>query len=299
MEMISWNDCEIPIFVKFRERFNNDAYTNICIWEIKENETHYDYQPFSSIIGTYPIICYDAVVCDKHELTEDEYIACIAHELGHIMDSTPNDDEHHNKRELNADKKVIEIDLEKPLISALEKMCKGDELTQQRLSVLKESILMKSETWSLIPEERRLVLKKVFDLKTIHPIRADILSYEHESINPYQRKECHNNSILFARKYSSYYHGYLVEGVAVNSKGEAFVHFWTKLKSVIGNVEDEAEYDITHDLLMYDEPPLLYHSVKEYDIAEILDGQEMAPSAEVSNKLQEYLDIIPDAKPKQ
>lgn len=145
MKRISWNDCEIPIFVKFRERFNNDAYINIRIWEIDESGKHYDYQPFSSIIGTSPIICYDAIVCDKYDLTENERLACIAHELGHIMDPTQNDGAHHEERELNADKKVIKLGLQKHLISALKKLCADDtpeqkQLTEKRIKALEESL---------------------------------------------------------------------------------------------------------------------------------------------------------------
>ena len=61
-----------------------------------------------------------------------------AHELGHLLDSTPSiNNMPSEERELNADKKVIELGLQEYLISALNKMCPNDELTKKRINALK------------------------------------------------------------------------------------------------------------------------------------------------------------------
>ena len=80
-----------------------------------------------------------------NHLSEEECFACIAHELGHLLDPTPSiNNMPSEERELNADKIVIELGLQEHLISALKKLCVNDSpeqklLTDKRIKVLEES----------------------------------------------------------------------------------------------------------------------------------------------------------------
>ena len=296
MKRNSWNKCQLPVIVEFREKYDNDCYSSLVVWEVESNEYHDESRPFSHLRGNPEIIIVDLSVCQKLALTDEESFACIAHEIGHILDLTPNDELHRDERELNADKKVIELGLQKQLISTLEKICYNDELTGQRIIALKKSMMIDCKTWDLIPEERKEVLIKKFCLSTISLVPQDILAcLRNNLINSYQLKCCHLNSILFAKTYEREcgYQGYLVEGIAVNYRGEAFMHYWTKLK----DDKDSVELDITHDLLMPSILPFLYHKVKEFSIRELPVNQEITFSIETIKKMNEYLAILPDATP--
>ena len=133
MNLHNWNQCPIPIFEKFREKYSDYKYTKYKVYSVTETGNHTD--AFASKNG---MIFYDAYSCENHNLTEEECFACIAHELGHLLDSTPSiNNMPSEERELNADKKVIELGLQEYLISALNKMCPNDELTKKRINALK------------------------------------------------------------------------------------------------------------------------------------------------------------------
>lgn len=155
-------------------------------------------------------------------------------------------------------------------------------------------------TWESIPLDRQEALKRVFELHSVEPIPQSILNDLDPLGVQYQFGKCHQNSILFSKRYSSHFECILVEGIAINANGEAFIHYWNKFRTMPSNNEPqkEEEYDVTHDLLMPEQPPFLYHAIKEYRINEIPNGTKMSFSEETEEKLKEYLAIVPDAKPK-
>lgn len=139
INLYHWEQCPVSIFLKFRDKYNDNKYTNFNVYSVTETENHID-----AFASNGKIIFYDAYLCEKCNLTEEECFACIMHEIGHIFDPTQNDEAHHEERELNADKKVIELGLQEHLISALKKLCVNDYpeqklLTDKRIKVLEES----------------------------------------------------------------------------------------------------------------------------------------------------------------
>ena len=158
------------------------------------------------------------------------------------------------------------------------------------------------ETWVKIPQDRRNALLKCFGLYKVSNIPKEMVQQldEYESFR-YQYGKCHQNSILFAEHFKGRLQCFLVEGIAINSRGEAFMHYWNKFQSITdenGNTEEQNdEYDITHDLLMPQEGPFLYFKIKEYNIDDFKVGQTMEFSELTKNKLEEYLSMVPNAKP--
>lgn len=154
-------------------------------------------------------------------------------------------------------------------------------------------------TWNSIPFDRQEALKRVYELYSVEPIDQSILNILDPLGVQYQLGMCHQNSVLFSKLYGSQFECILVEGIAINASGEAYIHYWNKFKTMPSKDEqpDEGEYDVTHDLLMPEQLPFLYHAVKEYKITEIPNGAKMGFSAETEEKLNEYLAIVPDAKP--
>lgn len=155
-------------------------------------------------------------------------------------------------------------------------------------------------TWKGIPIDRQEALKRVFELYSVYTINQDILNNLDSLGCMYQFKLCHQNSILFSKLYESQFECILVEGIAINANGEAFMHYWNKFKTMPSKNEqvNEGEYDVTHDLLMPEQLPFLYHAIKEYKIKEIPTGANMNFSKETEEKLNAYLAMVPDAKPK-
>lgn len=90
-------------------------------------------------LGNLIEICETAIA--KYKLNLEECFACIAHEIGHYLDSVARTEVNKEEREMNADKKVIELGLQDHLISALNKMCPNDELTKKRIIALKRNNL--------------------------------------------------------------------------------------------------------------------------------------------------------------
>ena len=154
-------------------------------------------------------------------------------------------------------------------------------------------------TWESIPIDRQEALKRVFELYSVSPIDQSILNDLDPFGVKYRFGTCHQNSMLFAQQYLSQLECVLVEGIAINANGEAFMHYWNKFKTRPSDskLQEEEEYDVTHDFLMPEQLPFLYHAIKEYRIEDISIGAEMSFSEETEAKLNEYLAIVPDAKP--
>lgn len=67
-------------------------------------------------------IWYNECKVNEIGLDKEECYACIAHELGHMMDSSQRNLEHQQDREINADRIACELGLGDCMISALYKM---------------------------------------------------------------------------------------------------------------------------------------------------------------------------------
>lgn len=113
-----------------------------------------------------------------------------------------------------------------------------------------------------------------------------------------QMGECIQNSIIFAQYCSnrdSSLNCSVVEGIAINSKNEAFQHCWTKIE------KDEkcCEYDVTHDLFLNDGLPMRYFKIKEHSLQDVLKQGIWSFSQDTQDKLNAYLRFEPNAKPKK
>ena len=98
---------------------------------------------YLAINGKY--IYYNAEKCNEAGLSNEERMACIAHELGHYYDETPKDDSC-IIREMNADRFALDIVPFSSLVSALSKLrnafpegCERSNL-EQRIKVLNNLI---------------------------------------------------------------------------------------------------------------------------------------------------------------
>lgn len=67
-------------------------------------------------------IWYNECKVNEIDLDQEECYACIAHELGHMMDSSQRNLEHQQDREIYADRIACELGLGNSMISALYKM---------------------------------------------------------------------------------------------------------------------------------------------------------------------------------
>ena len=67
-------------------------------------------------------IWYNECKVNEMGLDQDECYACIAHELGHMMDPNQRNLEHQQDREITADRIACELGLGNSMISALNKM---------------------------------------------------------------------------------------------------------------------------------------------------------------------------------
>ena len=67
-------------------------------------------------------IWYNEYKVNEIGLDQEECYACIAHELGHMMDSSQRNLEHQQDREITADRIACELGLGNSMISALNKM---------------------------------------------------------------------------------------------------------------------------------------------------------------------------------
>jgi hypothetical protein len=122
---------KIPLFDAFLERYK-DRINEI----LEENESNgskvvifssnhpvaqfYIIAPTDFIVSQKDAIAYNEKNCDSINLTIQERYAFIAHEIGHIFDTT--DKSNKWQREVNADSMACKIGLQDFLISGLKKM---------------------------------------------------------------------------------------------------------------------------------------------------------------------------------
>lgn len=152
------NPQNILIFEWFFEQFGpriNQLYNGEAVSEISGiNSKHPISQailspsdPFATNVKLTPLaVALNEPVCISLNLTEEEQYAMIAHEIGHILDSTPRED-NQPLRERNADQFALRLGLDENLLSGLEKLVKSGayegeaEQLKHRIEYLKLKIL--------------------------------------------------------------------------------------------------------------------------------------------------------------
>jgi Zn-dependent protease with chaperone function len=131
--MINFNNPQkLEIYNAFIDEFsqlfrslNLDSTTNItCV------NTHYPLavavtisdDPFATNTIVKPLlIVMNETICNNLNLTQREHFAMIAHEIGHIIDSTPRLG-NEMQREINADNFAVSLELTQDLITGLTKI---------------------------------------------------------------------------------------------------------------------------------------------------------------------------------
>jgi hypothetical protein len=87
--------------------------------------------PFATntTMGAFPIVMNE-MICNDLNLTTRERFAMISHEIGHIIDSTPQKN-NGMQREINADKFAIELGLAQDLKNGLQKIIDSNNYSTQ------------------------------------------------------------------------------------------------------------------------------------------------------------------------
>ena len=130
--MISFkNPQNIDVFESFFGEFEevNDIF-NDDIEILGINEQHILFSavatkddPFATNTSIKPVcIAINEQICQKLDLTQKEQYAMIAHEIGHILDSSPREENNQLGREFNADLFAVKLGLSKELKTGLEKI---------------------------------------------------------------------------------------------------------------------------------------------------------------------------------
>ena len=121
---------EIQLFTDFIKRFedaellrNRTERITVVVPEDFLAGAFWDSEPFvfNRVINNGSI-WYNEYKVNEIGLDQEECYACIAHELGHMMDSSQRNLEHQQDREITADRIACELGLGNSMISALNKM---------------------------------------------------------------------------------------------------------------------------------------------------------------------------------
>lgn len=121
---------EIQLFTDFINRFGNAELLRnrmeritVVLPEDSLAGAFWDSEPFAfNRAINNGSIWYNECKVNEMGLDQDECYACIAHELGHMMDSSQRNLEHQQDREITADRIACELGLGNSMISALNKM---------------------------------------------------------------------------------------------------------------------------------------------------------------------------------
>ena len=121
---------EIQLFTDFINRFGNaeslrDRTERITVVLPEDSlaGAFWDSEPFAfNRAINNGSIWYNEYKVNEMGLDQDECYACIAHELGHMMDPNQRNLEHQQDREITADRIACELGLGNSMISALNKM---------------------------------------------------------------------------------------------------------------------------------------------------------------------------------
>ena len=121
---------EIQLFTDFIKRFedaellrNRMERITVVLPEDSLAGAFWDSEPFvfNRVINKGSI-WYNECKVNEIGLDQEECYACIAHELGHMMDPNQRNLEHQQDREITADRIACELGLGNSMISALNKM---------------------------------------------------------------------------------------------------------------------------------------------------------------------------------
>lgn len=117
---------EVQLFTEFMEEFGSKLALQQITEQIRivvpgdrEEGMFHTSDAFSC---NYKYIWYNERKANRLGLTQSERFACIAHELGHIFDTSDRWDTPQQTREMNADQFAVELGLGNSMISALEKL---------------------------------------------------------------------------------------------------------------------------------------------------------------------------------
>ena len=121
---------EIQLFTDFIKRFedaellrNRMERITVVLPEDSLAGAFWDSEPFAfNKAINKGSIWYNEYKVNEIGLDQEECYACIAHELGHMMDSSQRNLEHQQDREITADRIACELGLGNSMISALNKM---------------------------------------------------------------------------------------------------------------------------------------------------------------------------------
>ena len=121
---------EIQLFTDFIKRFedaellrNRMERITVVLPEDSLAGAFWDSEPFVfNRAMNNGCIWYNEYKVNEIGLDQEECYACIAHELGHMMDSSQRNLEHQQDREITADRIACELGLGNSMISALNKM---------------------------------------------------------------------------------------------------------------------------------------------------------------------------------
>ena len=121
---------EIQLFTDFIKRFedaellrNRMERITVVLPEDSLAGAFWDSEPFAfNRAINNGSIWYNECKVNEMGLDQDECYACIAHELGHMMDPNQRNLEHQQDREISADSIACKLGLGDSMISALHKM---------------------------------------------------------------------------------------------------------------------------------------------------------------------------------
>ena len=121
---------EIQLFTDFIKRFedaellrNRMERITVVLPEDSLAGAFWDSEPFGfNRVINNGSIWYNECKVNEMGLDQDECYACIAHELGHMMDPNQRNLEHQQDREIYADSIACKLGLGDSMISALHKM---------------------------------------------------------------------------------------------------------------------------------------------------------------------------------
>mgnify|MGYP003112872315 CR=1 FL=1 len=136
------NPQNINVFESFIDRYQNLVNANlsadnITIGSINEHHQLFNAvatkdDPFATNSEMQPVvIAINEIVCKKLDFTEEEQHAMIAHEIGHILDQSPRQENIQLDREYNADKFAIELGLSKELKTGLVKIIESGNYSEE------------------------------------------------------------------------------------------------------------------------------------------------------------------------
>ena len=121
---------EIQLFTDFIKRFddaellrNRTEHITVVVPGDIFAGAFWDSDPFAfNRVIDNGCIWYNEYKVNEIGLDQEECYACIAHELGHMMDPNQRNPEHQQDREIYADRIAYELGLGDSMISALHKM---------------------------------------------------------------------------------------------------------------------------------------------------------------------------------